>query len=760
MPLGGGAPLVDTTIYGWQGYPQPPADGISPAYGWFANQEIPELAIDNTLIKDFDTLTLSPTNPPPLGLGTIQTFILSASLFGTPDPLTPGLAPANVNFTQGGTGSVTVVPSGTQPNNGTFSFDATGATDGSVNLTANLDIFPSNTASFNVIQPSLYSPANGSTLTGSSVTFYWTEYPGATNYWLDLGSTQYGNNYEQTGSLSSSTLSYTVNNLPTDGSTVWATWWYYVSGSWHYSEYSYTASGGGSPKGVITSPPPNSTLTGSTVNFIWTLGSGATNYWIDAGNTPGGNQYFQSGPLGNVNHGTVTGLPTDGSMVYVTLFTYVGGQWLNNQYTYTAFSLSGSGGVITTPPNNSTLTGSTVTFNWTAGAGASAYWLDIGSTAGGSNYYNSGNLGNVLTTTASGLPTDGSTVYATLFSYVGGQWIYNQYQYTAASNSLAVMQTPPPGSVLGGTSATFTWSAGNGANNYWLDIGSTQGGNDYYQSGALGNVLTTTVNTLPANSTTIYVTLWTYVGGQWQYNQYTYFSTLAFQGFETGTGDWADVTGTPGAGIAQVISGGGVLHLTPASGNYYAEITNEYDTYEPGFGYGEYSFFGYATQPPYPGNFSQSVSVYIDVSWPPAIYNGPGFWVDMTPGTPTDNGEQFGGEHNYRMTPTGTSVQVFVDGQGSPLYTITASGWYQFQMTYRKGAQPTDLVSTDMNLFDNSSNLLATTTVLDDSDGYMLLSQDLAGPGYVWITVWADGWPAAGANDVLGLDNARADLLH
>ncbi len=67
VSLGGGAPIVDTTIYGWQGNQQAPAGGISPAYSWFANQEIPQLAIDNTLLKDFDTLTLSPANPTPTG---------------------------------------------------------------------------------------------------------------------------------------------------------------------------------------------------------------------------------------------------------------------------------------------------------------------------------------------------------------------------------------------------------------------------------------------------------------------------------------------------------------------------------------------------------------------------------------------------------------------------------------------------------------------------------------------------------------------
>jgi hypothetical protein len=51
-----------------------------------------------------------------------------------------------------------------------------------------------------------------------------------------------------------------------------------------------------------------------------------------------------------------------------------------------------AGGVSTTPTLGSTLTGS-VTFNWTASAGVSAYWLDVGSTLGGNQIYQSGDLG-------------------------------------------------------------------------------------------------------------------------------------------------------------------------------------------------------------------------------------------------------------------------------------------------------------------------------------------------------------------------------
>jgi len=71
------------------------------------------------------------------------------------------------------------------------------------------------------------------------------------------------------------------------------------------------------------------------------------------------------------------------------------------------------------------------TFAWSAGTGATAYWLDIGSTLGGNDYYQSGNLGNVLTTTVYSLPADGSQIYVTLYSLVGGQWFSNAYTYTS-----------------------------------------------------------------------------------------------------------------------------------------------------------------------------------------------------------------------------------------------------------------------------------------------------------------------------------------
>jgi hypothetical protein len=94
--------------------------------------------------------------------------------------------------------------------------------------------------------PGIYSPVNGSTLTGTSVTFAWdssTTGPavGATAYALAVGSTQGGSQYYSSGSLSNTTFTETVTGLPSNGSKVWARWSYLVSGTWGYTDYTYTA---------------------------------------------------------------------------------------------------------------------------------------------------------------------------------------------------------------------------------------------------------------------------------------------------------------------------------------------------------------------------------------------------------------------------------------------------------------------------------------------------------------------------------------
>jgi hypothetical protein len=114
----------------------------------------------------------------------------------------------------------------------------------------------------------------------------------------------------------------------------------------------------------------------------------------------------------------------------------------------------------------------------------------------------------------------------------------------------------------------------------------------------------------------------------------------------------------------------------------------------------------------------------------------------------------YGAEHNFRLTATGSAVNVSVDGE-PVLATITASSWYTFLMTWRRDATPANPVITDMNIYDSAHRLYATTQVTAVSPGGPFPSSDLRGNGYVWFTVWQNGF----ANDVVGIDNQRTGLL-
>jgi hypothetical protein len=110
------------------------------------------------------------------------------------------------------------------------------------------------TASFTAGPAGLYSPTQGSTLAGSSATFEWYGPQGTTAFWIDVGSSAGGNNYYQSGSLPTSTVSATVNSLPTSGGQVYVTLYWLLNGSWVSNPYTFTAAGGGSALATLQSP--------------------------------------------------------------------------------------------------------------------------------------------------------------------------------------------------------------------------------------------------------------------------------------------------------------------------------------------------------------------------------------------------------------------------------------------------------------------------------------------------------------------------
>jgi hypothetical protein len=179
--------------------------------------------------------------------------------------------------------------------------------------------------------------------------------------------------------------------------------------------------------------------------------------------------------------------------------------------------------------------------------------------------YTSGAL-HVHSTTAGNIPTDGRNIYVTLYSQVNNAWVSNSYIYKALTPSAtptptpvhtptttptpvptstpkvsatstptvtptptaipagpAVMLSPVPGSIFTSSSVTFKWSAG-GTQTHFLSVGSSRSGAYIIlaQLWPSPGVLSTTVDNIPTDGRTIYVTLGSWINGSWIYKSYTY----------------------------------------------------------------------------------------------------------------------------------------------------------------------------------------------------------------------------------------------
>ncbi len=98
--------------------------------------------------------------------------------------------------------------------------------------------------------------------------------------------------------------------------------------------------------------------------------------------------------------------------------------------------------VMLSPQPGSTFTSSSVTFSWSAGS-ATAYALLVGNSPGNSGIYNSGMV-SALSATVNQMPTDGRTIYVSLYLRVNNSWVSNKYTYQAFNSSGSPTPTPTP----------------------------------------------------------------------------------------------------------------------------------------------------------------------------------------------------------------------------------------------------------------------------------------------------------------------------
>ncbi len=272
---------------------------------------------------------------------------------------------------------------------------------------------------------------------------------------------------------------------------------------------------------VLSSPSPGSAFSSSSATFQWTAGSGVSAYMLLVGTTGAGSKNLYNGAATTATQASVSGLPTNATKVYARLYSEINGSW--TQYNDYIFNPDMAATLIS-PTAGTTLAGSSQTFTWTAAAGATTYTLYLGSTGVGS-----GNLLDAHTTstsvTATGLPVNGETIYARVWTELYGVWKYYDYTFKAqtatTASLLAMLSSPAQGATLSASGQTFTWTAISGATSYNLYLGASQGAGNLYNAGQTTATTVTTGN-LPVNGATIYARLWTNLNNSWKYVDYTF----------------------------------------------------------------------------------------------------------------------------------------------------------------------------------------------------------------------------------------------
>lgn len=394
------------------------------------------------------------------------------------------------------------------------------------------------------------SPAPGSTLTSATATFTWTAGSGISDYQLAIGSTSGGTDLFSADE--NKNLSQTVT-LPTDGRTLYVKLTSKANRT-YIKQYTYTAYKASSPTAstpaVMSSPVPGSVLPSSSVTFTWTAGAGNSQYGLSVGTTPGSNiGYVQT----TATSATVSGIPTDGSAIYVELESFNGSTWTYAPtYTYTAASSSPSGSpaVMSSPAPGSTLPSSTATFTWSTGSGVSQYSLAIGTTAGGSDILNA-NEGTSTTATVGNLPLNASTVYVKLGSLIGTGWQYSSYTYTAAATTTTSAGAVPTQFAKLLTNATDYTCAGLAPCSTWPYPAMPANGTSYNDP----NWGTTTYRlTPPTNATSGVIPAYSRVQS-WNSNN----SRLIASENTTAYTDLYDATTTPPTPIARMVTTDGLM---------------------------------------------------------------------------------------------------------------------------------------------------------------------------------------------------------
>lgn len=210
----------------------------------------------------------------------------------------------------------------------------------------------------------------------------------------------------------------------------------------------------------------------------------------------------------------------------------------------------------------------TQTFSWKGPVGASnvEFHVSLGSTLGGSNYFNRYLGPGVTSVTITNIPQQEGKAYLRIWSKVQGSWsfadfVYNtgpvadagenlyvepiksntsavslgdayvatfipyadqiRYEDTTSGGATTITSIVPASGTTVSSAQRFSWNMVSGATEYWVEASQVRvGGKELYDA-TTGTQPAVTL-TVPQNGKTLYVRIWYKVGSTWKYADASY----------------------------------------------------------------------------------------------------------------------------------------------------------------------------------------------------------------------------------------------
>ena len=431
------------------------------------------------------------------------------------------------------------------------------------------------------------NPANGATNVAANVTLSWSNGGAASTYKVYLGtdSTPDSGEYkgQQTGTsyaagtlASGTTYFWRIDAVGSGGTTSGPVW----------SFTTYIA-----PPGPAQSPDPGNGSTGVfiTTDISWQNGGGATSYKVYFGTdaTPDSGEFRQT----QISNGY-----DPGGLSYNTTYYWridsvnAGGTTTGSVWSFTTKLPLPSPAVSPTPAAGATNRSISTNLSWQNGGGATSYKVYFGTDA----TPDSGEFRQTQSSSSydPGVLSNDTTYHWRIDSVsAGGTTTGSVWSFTTemALPGPAVLPTPAEGEAAVSIATNLSWQDGGGASSYDVYFGTSSApGSGEFQGNQTG--LSFSPGTLDY-STTCYWRIdsvnaaGTTAGPVWDFTTEVPPPpvTISFSDFESGWGDWTNITGsdqfdwsrdwggTPSSGTGPAID-----HTLGNSSGYYAYVETSY----------------------------------------------------------------------------------------------------------------------------------------------------------------------------------------